>query len=65
LLQQAQHLDQQTLADKMQAVVNGHIATILGVQLIIAPFSVGLTLGAAAFAYKAVAAAVPVPTPQP
>jgi hypothetical protein len=65
VLQQAQHLDQQTLADKMQAVVNGHIATILGVQLIIAPFSVGLTLGAAAYAYKALAAGVPAATPQP
>jgi hypothetical protein len=62
---QAQHLGQEALADKIQAIVNSHIATMLGIQLIIAPFSVGLVSGASAFAYKALTSAAAVPTPQP
>jgi hypothetical protein len=62
---QAQHLGQEALADRIQAIVNGHIATMLGIQLIVAPFSVGLISGASAFAYKALTAAPAVVTPQP
>lgn len=66
LFRQADHLDPQAIADRMNVIVNSHISTILGVQLIIAPFSVGLTSAAAAHAYKALAAGVlPAATPQP
>jgi hypothetical protein len=60
-----EHLSQQSIADKMQAVVNNHIALMLGIQLIIAPFSVGLTCGASAYAYKALTAKPTMATPQP
>jgi hypothetical protein len=38
---------------------------MLGIQLIIAPFSVGLTCAASAYAYKALTAKAPLATPQP
>ncbi|HVU19763.1 MAG TPA: hypothetical protein VHE09_03465 [Rhizomicrobium sp.] len=61
----ATHMPQQALAERVNAITTSHISTMLGIQLIIAPFSVGLVSSAAAFAYKALAANAPVSTPQP
>lgn len=61
LFRQASHLSQQALADGMQAIINRHIAVILGVNLIVAPFSVGLVLGACAAGYKALTAHTALP----
>ncbi len=58
-----EHLSQQIIADRINVIVNAHISVMLGVQLIIAPFSVGLTSAAAVHAYKALAARAPIPLP--
>ncbi|MEI9931894.1 MAG: hypothetical protein WDM89_15485 [Rhizomicrobium sp.] len=60
-----QNMDQQQIADRMQAIVDSHISIILGVQLIIAPFSVGLSSAAAGYAYKILSPGVPASTPRP
>ena len=60
-----QHMNQQDVADRMQVIVNNHIALMLGIQLIIAPFSVGLTCAASAHAYKVLTGKAAVATPQP
>jgi len=65
LFRQAQHLDPQVIADRMNLIMNSHISTMLGIQLIIAPFSVGLTASAAAHAYKTLAGNARAATPQP
>lgn len=57
-------LTQQDFADKLQLIVDSHITTIIGINLIVAPFSVGLTLGASAFGYK-VLSAKPAPVENP
>jgi hypothetical protein len=61
----SQHMSQQVVAERMQAITTSHISTMLGIQLIIAPFSVGLTCAASAYAYKALTAKAPLVTPQP
>lgn len=61
----AQNLSQEVIANRMQLIVNSHISLLLGIQLIIAPFSVGLTCGASAYAYKALSGKAVVATPQP
>jgi len=63
LFQQAQHLDQQTIANRMNAITTSHISVMLGIQLIIAPFSVGLTCAASSFAYKTLTAKAVTPQP--
>jgi hypothetical protein len=47
------------------AIVDRHMATIIGVSLILAPFSLALTLGASAFAYRALAGERPEARPAP
>jgi hypothetical protein len=49
------------LTMRIQTVIEAHIATIIGLQLIMAPFTLGLFLGAAAYAYKELAADAPAP----
>jgi hypothetical protein len=62
----AEHMNQQAIADRMQAIVDTHISLMLGIQLIIAPFSVGLTCAASAHAYKVLTGkALTAPIPQP
>jgi hypothetical protein len=65
LFHQVGHMDRQTIADRMNAIMTSHISSMLGIQLIIAPFSVGLTSAAAAHAYKVLTAKAPESTPQP
>lgn len=52
------------LTQRIQTILEAHIATIIGLQLIMAPFTLGLFLGAAAFAYKELAASAPAPQPK-
>ncbi|HEX4862164.1 MAG TPA: hypothetical protein VFV07_13080, partial [Rhizomicrobium sp.] len=54
-------LTPEVLSDRIQIILDAHIATIIGIQFILAPFTLGLFLGAAAFAYKELAAGAPVP----
>jgi hypothetical protein len=61
LVRQAQHISQDALAERMNAIMESHIAMILGVNLIVAPFSVGLMLGASASAYKGLTAGADAP----
>lgn len=61
VLKQANHLSPQALADRMNAVLESHIAVVLGVNLIVAPFSIGLMLGASAHAYRVLTANPPAP----
>jgi hypothetical protein len=65
LFHQANHMDRQTIADRMNAIMTSHVSIMIGIQLIIAPFSVGLTSAAAAHAYKVLAGNAPAATPQP
>jgi hypothetical protein len=51
----ADKLSPEVLSDRIEAIVDKNIATIIGVNLIVAPFSLGLALGAAAEGYKALA----------
>ena len=43
----------EALSIRVQAIMDRHIATIIGINLIMAPFSLALTLGAAAYGYRA------------
>jgi hypothetical protein len=52
-------LTPEVLSDRIQTIFDAHIATIIGIQFIMAPFTLGLLLGAAAFAYKELAAGAP------
>jgi len=61
----AQNMSQQDIAERWRVIVENHISLLLGVQLIVAPFSVGLTSGASAHAYKHLTAKSAVATPQP
>ena len=47
------------LTQRIQTILETHIATIIGLQLIMAPFTIGLFLGAAAYAYKELVANAP------
>ncbi len=49
----ADKLAPEVLAERVQAIVDRHIATIIGINLIVAPFSIGLLSGASAYAYRA------------
>lgn len=51
----AEKLSPEVLSDRIQTIVDRNIATIIGINLIVAPFSLGLALGAAAFGYTALA----------
>lgn len=52
----ADKLSPEVLSDRIQTIVDRNIATIIGINLIVAPFSLGLALGAAAFGYSALTA---------
>lgn len=54
-------LTPEVLSDRIQIILDAHIATIIGIQFIMAPFTLGLFLGAAAYAYKELAAGAPAP----
>jgi cytochrome bd-type quinol oxidase subunit 1 len=49
----------EVLTMRIQTIIEAHIATIIGLQLILAPFTIGLFLGAAAYAYKELVANAP------
>jgi len=51
------HIAPDALSMRVEAIMDRHIATLIGVNLIMAPFSLGLTLGAAAYGYRALAGA--------
>jgi hypothetical protein len=51
----APHLTPEVLSDRLQTIMDNHISAIIGINLIVAPFSLGLALGAAAAGYKALA----------
>jgi len=55
----APKLTQEVLQNRMQVIISHHMAMMIGIDLIAAPFLLGLTLGASAFAYKTLAAASP------
>jgi hypothetical protein len=57
LAQVAPKLPEALLQDRMQTIVSHHMPELIGINLIIAPFSLGLTLGAMAFGYRALTAA--------
>ena len=58
-------LTPEVLSDRIQTILDAHIATIIGIQFIMAPFTLGLFLGAAAYAYKELAAGAPTPARAP
>jgi hypothetical protein len=49
------------LTQRIQTILESHLATIIGLQLIMAPFTLGLFLGAAAYTYKDLADGTPGP----
>jgi len=51
------HLPLDALSLRANAIMDRHIALLIGINLIIAPFGLGLTLGAAAYGYRALAGA--------
>jgi len=57
----APKLTQEVLQNRMQVILGHHMPMMIGIDLIAAPFLLGLTLGASAFAYKTLAAASPPP----
>ena len=57
----APKLTQEVLQNRMQVILGRHMAMMIGIDLIAAPFLLGLTLGASAFAYKTLASASPPP----
>lgn len=59
LLPAAAHLSPEAISARFDAIMERHIATILGINLIAAPFSLGLMLGASAAGYKVLAAPPP------
>lgn len=48
----ADKLTPEILSERMQEIVTRHVSTMIGINLIAAPFSQGLTLGAAAEGYR-------------
>lgn len=52
----AQTMTPEDFLNRYRTIINSHIPVILGINLIAAPFSLGLTLGAAAFGYKTLSA---------
>ncbi|HVZ90500.1 MAG TPA: hypothetical protein VG843_02525 [Rhizomicrobium sp.] len=59
LVPAAAHLSQEAIAARMQAIIDRHISIVIGVNLIVAPFSLGLTLAASAAGYKALSPGAP------
>jgi len=59
LLPLAGKLSQEVFADRLQTIMDKHIAEIIGINLILAPFSLGLLMGASAYGYKALTGAIP------
>lgn len=57
-------LGSNALAIRIEAITDRHIAPIIGVNLIVMPFYLGLSLGAAAAAYRALSDGVPAPAPE-
>lgn len=53
----ASRLSVPAVLERYRIIVSSHAATLIGVNLIVAPFTFGLTFGAAAAAYKALTAA--------
>jgi hypothetical protein len=47
------------------AMVDRHMATMIGLALVLAPFSFGLTLGASSYSYRALAGERPANRPSP
>jgi hypothetical protein len=47
------------------AMIDRHMATMIGLALVLAPFSFGLTLGASSYAYRALAGDRPAKRPSP
>jgi hypothetical protein len=52
----APRISVQALMERYQMIVSSHASTMIGINLILAPFTFGLTIGAAAAGYKAVTA---------
>lgn len=52
----AQTMTPEDFLKRYRTIIDSHIPVILGINLIAAPFSLGLTLGAAAFGYKTLSA---------
>lgn len=59
----APHLTAQAIMERYRIIVSSHAATLIGINLILAPFTVGLTLGASAAGYKALKPSPPVANP--
>ncbi len=55
----APHLTQTELANRLQTIIQSHAPATIGINLIVAPFSLGLSLGASAAGYRALAGAPP------
>jgi hypothetical protein len=49
----AKHMTMQEFLDRYRVIMAAHVPAILGANLIVAPFSLGLTLGASAAGYRA------------
>lgn len=56
LAQVAQRLTPEAIMERYRIIVSAHAPEIIGINLIVAPFTLGLTLGAAAVGYKALKA---------
>jgi hypothetical protein len=56
-------LSVQAVMERYRIIVSSHAATLIGINLIMAPFTFGLTLGAAAAGYKALKSDAPTTTP--
>ncbi|MBV8978415.1 MAG: hypothetical protein JOZ13_13670 [Alphaproteobacteria bacterium] len=56
LMPLAAHMTPEVLSDRITAIMDKHVAELIGINLILAPFSIGLLMGAAAFAYKQLSA---------
>lgn len=65
LIPVAASLTPDALSARIDAIVERHIGPIIGINLILAPFSIGLTLGAAAQGYRALGGGAPAAAPTP
>jgi hypothetical protein len=59
----ARHLTPEAFMERYRMIVSGHAATLIGINLILAPFTLGLTLGASAAGYKALRTEPPPASP--
>ena len=60
--QVAQHLAPQAIMERYRMIVSAHAPELIGINLIVTPFTLGLTLGAAAAGYKALKAGAKIDT---